>query len=406
MGPEELGLWQRDRLYILLSHARDTTDFYRCLIPRDFPPEESIEILKRLPVLTKQQIRANQEAFISNAFLSSKLYRGTTSGSTGTPFTFWMDRGRRDRQRAEIVFFGRWAGYEVGMRYLYLTADPKHPLHRWVQNEIPLDPTYLTDRWLEQLRDILCHSGAQMLISHPSPLVAVAQECLHRGESWPNVRLRAVICLGEPLMPHERSLIERTLGCPVFCRYSAREAGVIAGECEVQQYHINVGSLYLEYLDLEREQPVESGPARVVVTDLFNYGMLLIRYDIEDVVVLSSGRCPCGRPSPRIREVQGRMVEIITTPAGVRVDPLQICDALRDAVGVQQFQFIQLPEGTYRVKIVPDRDCSEELIAEIVQRYQKILGRDASVEVQTVAQIDPLPSGKRPLVLRARSAGP
>ncbi|MCK4598777.1 hypothetical protein KAU37_02960 [Candidatus Bipolaricaulota bacterium] len=68
VSPEELELWQRERLYALLCHARDTTDFYRQLIPQDLSPEESFNVVHALPLMTKAQIKADPEAFMAGAF--------------------------------------------------------------------------------------------------------------------------------------------------------------------------------------------------------------------------------------------------------------------------------------------------------------------------------------------------
>jgi len=296
VSPEELELWQRERLHALLCHARDTTDFYRQLIPQDLSPEESFNVVHALPLMTKAQIKADPEAFMSGAFPCTRLHRGTTSGSTGTPLVFWMDRFRRARVRAEILYFGRWAGYEIGMRHCYLRylfGRPKGFLQRWLENQLIIDTTSVDEAKLEKIRTLLTRSRTQVLISHPSVLSLLAQHCLRRGIPFRDFSMRAVISVGAPLLPETRASIEEAFGCPVFDRYSAWEFGVIASECERQQLHLNAGSLYIEFLPHEGHRPTAAGePTRFVVTDLFNYGMPFIRYEIEDVVVLDRNLVP------------------------------------------------------------------------------------------------------------------
>jgi hypothetical protein len=70
-------------------------------------------------------------------------------------------------------------------------------------------------------------------------------------------------------------------------------------------FHVNSDAVFVEVLDFRSGEPVEPGSAgRVVVTDLLNTAMPIIRYDIGDAGV-PGGRsgCPCGRVTPRLQLV-------------------------------------------------------------------------------------------------------
>ena len=94
--------------------------------------------------------------------------------------------------------------------------------------------------------------------------------------------------------------------------------------------HLNVGSLYVEGALLDGFPAAgDSRGTDVIVTDLFNYGMPLLRYDLGDRIELAPGDCTCGRRSPLIRGIHGRVVDQITTPGGEWVDPFRIGNLLR-----------------------------------------------------------------------------
>jgi hypothetical protein len=70
-------------------------------------------------------------------------------------------------------------------------------------------------------------------------------------------------------------------------------------------FHVNSDAVIVEVVDLRSGEPVEEGTAgRIVVTDLLNTAMPIIRYDIGDVGAPGGGhRCPCGRATPRLQLV-------------------------------------------------------------------------------------------------------
>src|SRR5690606_35186909 len=109
-------------------------------------------------------------------------------------------------------------------------------------------------------------------------------------------------------------------------RYSTEETGVLAHQCRTAGgHHLNTASYVFEFLKLDADIPAEPGePARIVVTDLFSYGMPLIRYDIGDVGVLGADSCSCGCQLPVLLEIQGREVEQVYDVVGQRVSPFAI----------------------------------------------------------------------------------
>src|SRR5262249_8373738 len=117
----------------------------------------------------------------------------------------------------------------------------------------------------------------------------------------------AVLTSAEVLEEDERAVIERAFGCRVFNRYGCREVSVIASECDAHDgLHVMAEGLYVEL-----ETP--TGPARpgemgsVLVTDLLNPAMPLVRYRIGDMASWAPGRCACGRGLPRLAKVSGRV---------------------------------------------------------------------------------------------------
>ncbi len=115
----------------------------------------------------------------------------------------------------------------------------------------------------------------------------------------------------------QRSVIEEAFGQPVTNRYGCEEVSLIACECEEHNgLHLNADGVYCEVIPDDR---LNAGPnaGRLLVTDLTNRAMPLIRYQVGDVVVPSDRTCACGRGLPLIEQVVGREADYVLTPDGV-----------------------------------------------------------------------------------------
>src|SRR5690606_23637090 len=126
-------------------------------------------------------------------------------------------------------------------------------------------------------------------------------------------------------------------------RYGCEETGLIAVECEHHQgMHINSAHIILECID-DNGLPVADGsPGKLVVTDLNNYGMPLIRYRIEDVGVLSNRQCACGRKLPILERLEGRVADFRKKKNGGQVAGVSLVErTLTDIPGLQQMQLVQ-----------------------------------------------------------------
>jgi phenylacetate-CoA ligase len=204
-----------------------------------------------------------------------------------------------------------------------------------------------------------------------------------------------IITSTDMLFPHQRALIERVFRTSVYDRYGCREVATIAAECaEHQGMHINTDRLIVEFVD-EAGRPVEPGqPGRVVVTDLFNYAMPFIRYDIGDVAIPDTKHCPCGRGLPLMKELIGRYADILRTPDGQFVSASALTTVLHKVPGLVQSQLVQKAMNWLQVNTVryPDYDAASEAI--FAQHLAKFFGPKMRITFNYVDEIPKAASGK------------
>lgn len=156
----------------------------------------------------------------------------------------------------------------------------------------------------------------------------------------------------------------------------------------------------MEILDLDKDVPVEDGIlGRIVVTDLYNRAMPLIRYDTGDLGVMSH-ECECGYHGKVLKRVEGRRVDFITATNGNLLSPVTIINAMWEYNDLLQWQFVQHAEGEFEMKL----NCSTSPYAreaEMLKDIKGYVGDDARIKITYVDEIPLLASGKRKCVLNA-----
>jgi phenylacetate-CoA ligase len=123
----ELEEMQFAKLRMLLKHAHDTVPFYRKRIEAcglkdaDFGDPEALRLM---PLLTKSDINHNRGELISRSAKRTKLFKDSTSGSTGENLGFFLDRDSYVIRKAVEIMTLSWVGIRVGDRTAKLWGAP------------------------------------------------------------------------------------------------------------------------------------------------------------------------------------------------------------------------------------------------------------------------------------------
>jgi phenylacetate-CoA ligase len=374
----------------LMHHACTSAPAYREF--RGLPFEH-------FPVLSKEKIRQSPDDFLSSDFKKESLKQRSTSGSHGTPLTFYHDRDKTARREAEAIYFNGWAGYKVGRKLLFINAThrPKSNLALWMHNQVMVLPKALDEGWIVENQKKFQSLSVEVIVGCPPTLEALAEYCNNEGLSFPY--LLGVVSTSSTLYSHVKGRVEQVLRVPVLSRYSCTEMGILAHQCpEGGLHHINSASYVVELLQLDKDEPVGNGElGRVVVTDLYSRAMPLIRFDTGDLAVQGEACC-CGLLGETFSSIEGRMVEIVRDTRGERMAPQRIIAVMPSGRDVFQHQFVQLDANSYEVNLVVRHEAAinED---EARNKFVNILGPTADVRINYVSEIKPLPSGKRPLII-------
>lgn len=108
----------------LITHAYQNVSFYRNkfdelgIAPDDI---QKISDLQKLPIVTKRDLKINfPQNVVARNIPEERRILSSTSGSTGEPFQFYIDKNSLDIRTAARLFFNHWAGIEPGVRRVWV----------------------------------------------------------------------------------------------------------------------------------------------------------------------------------------------------------------------------------------------------------------------------------------------
>src|SRR5215470_5294259 len=140
LDPEQLKARAEQKLSLLLAHAARHVPFYRDHYRKHgIDPEQlrTIEDLRVLPVLTKAKYRERGiDHFLADNVPEHRRLERTTSGSSGAPFRFVIDRDVTPIIFASHLFYDSWFGFQPFDRYVRIVS-PSAAV-RPISNSAPL----------------------------------------------------------------------------------------------------------------------------------------------------------------------------------------------------------------------------------------------------------------------------
>jgi phenylacetate-CoA ligase len=364
-------------------------------------PLASVTELQRFPRLTKQLVRDHYDQCIAENWRGRTLTKAT-GGSSGQPFRFEITMESYARRTALMWRGYAWGGAEIGTRtaYLWGTGEPlrgwrgvkeawyHRAFNRRFFNAFTMSEANLAD-YVKGMRAY----RADVVVGYVAPVLRMARWLNARGERLEG--LRGVLTGAEPLFEPERGEIAQAFAAPVTNTYGSREVMLMASECERHRgLHIHGDHIVLETVDASGRLLSET-PGDVLVTDLHNYGMPLVRYENGDRATRSSASCECGRELPMLERIDGRVLDTIVTPDGRYLPGEFFVHTMVDWPEVRQYQVVQIAPDALELQMVVPRPLTEADQERLLTRLRKTVGSSMQVGLREVESIAPLPSGKR-----------
>jgi len=398
---DQIRQFQWAELRKLLEHAFTSVPYYQDKYRNagvSLTDIRSWDDFRLLPPLTRDEINAHQRELCSTTY-SGKLLPHATGGSTGTPTRFFRTYESYDWRTAAKDRVYSWSGWRLGERSVYLWGAPvgavssaylwKTRAYEAIHRQLVFNTFAQDDQLWERIHSKIVKFRPVLIVGYVSSLEHFAGFLQRTGRTLP--RIRCVIAAAEPLFSKVRTAIEAAFNAPVFNTYGSREFMSVAGECSRHEgLHVNAENLVVETADA-----TSGSPSEILVTDLHNFGMPFIRYTTGDLGMVSSRTCVCGRGLPLLESIEGRVLDSLKTADGRTVPGEFFPHLLKEIPELAQYRVEQKSLDRIVIAAVLAQPLSERSEALLRTEIGKVFGPNTHWEIQPVAAIPTLSSGKR-----------
>lgn len=361
------------------------------------PQQITFEEFATLPPLEKSTLRDHPSSLLPKGVSLKQLRQSATGGTTDSPVKLYMDWPSLHKRWAATEYFDSWLGYKPGLRMAYLwgaaqdfSANPSAKArlkNALIDQKLFLPSSPLNEEVFAQYYLTLKQYKPAALQAYPTPLSLFAQYLINNNLS---LNIPAISCTAEPLLDHQREIITQAFGVTPHNWYGSREAGRVATECNQHQgMHLNSYNIYAE-------TSANGDMGNLLITDLWNEGFPLLRYNTNDLASINHSPCPCGSSLPRLSEVTGRVADIFVGTTGSLVPGVALTNRIiKDCDDFQSMQLLQIAPGEISAKVVPHKECQIDTAQENLQQLiDDALQCKNILSIEVVSEIPKERSGK------------
>ncbi len=393
---------QNFKLKRIIEYARRTVPYWRRLFMSAGFSADYFDCneLYRIPPLTRSVIKQTPiEEMLAQDLPASRFIRASTSGSTGEPLGFFIDRNEVMYRTVNTLQEMRYAGARNNARVMSLGLVTHRDLDA-LGCRIKITELEDAGSRAERLYPFFASYKPQVLITTPSYLKLLVYAMKTDGFRY---SFELILCRGEHIEKDDRDSMSHFFSCPIFSVYGSKECSLVGIECTGGMMHLAPWMNYVEIVD-DSGRSLPYGREGVVTATLFeNKVMPFIRYQLGDRGILLDSACPCGRNTPHI-QFRGRVSDMIDLPGERKIPVIELGAVIANKFSkhILQFQF----EQKNSFSIFFNYSSIKSLHKTVADALAKELdGRlhPAKVYLKKVDTFQVNQDGKCPLLARARA---
>lgn len=303
---DELNQHQFKKLQEITKIAYLHSPFYkRFYDENNFNPNnlKQLSDISKIPILTKKLLLENVTEIHTNQPYK-KLFKATTSGTSGNSLQFYRDEFADSFNRASIwrgyAWYGvnpwDYSGYFWGFN-LNKWSRIKTRLLDFLQHRFRIF-TYTQNEFIKfvyKLKNATYITGYSSMIYESAKLI-------NSGKLAKPNKLKLVVGTSEKIFDWYQAEVQKAFKIKMISEYGATETGIIGYECTKGNIHINMEGVVVEEINHE-----------IVVTNLTMQSFPIIRYQLGDYIRLAPKEtiCNCGMKHEIIEEITGRVGSLI-----------------------------------------------------------------------------------------------
>lgn len=326
------------KFYTVFEHAYLNVPFYSRLYKDQnlkLKDISSLADIEKIPIVSKKELMA--VPLKERSYPVKNRLKVNTGGSSGQPFSFYMDPSRYGNEWAHIHYMWSKLGYQPSS--LKLGFDGRSTVknlinYDFIRNNLRYD--IYADPFLvcEKLSSILKHKKVEYLHGYPSAIYEFAKHCKENDAALLEIlkkTLKGAFLSSEFPAPHYRNEIEEIFNIQTQAFYGHTETCVMAMETNKYEYEVFQTYGYAEGCNLDNKT------TNLVGTSYFNFASPLIRYNTQDSIeVLNSKdgwletfKIKEGRKSDFILDETGNKISLTGLIFGRHHKLFELCDHIQ-----------------------------------------------------------------------------
>lgn len=404
---DKLLRFQETNLQNLLQHAYRHVPYYHRLLREIKMVNNGFVDLSRfteIPILTKELIRKHHQELISKDYTTRKWYYNSSGGSTGEPIRFIQDDSYRKWGNATFYYYyNNILGIdELNARKIILWGSERDLFQGgmgWIDkivnrsnNTLFLNSFRMTEEDKKKYIECINAYKPELIRGYAGSLYEL---CKYAERNKLIIYApKTLISSAETLSYEMRKKIEKIFGIPVHDYYGSRETNNLAGECDKGLMHILEFHNHIEIINDQNLPAKEGEEGRVIVTNLHNYSMPFIRYEIGDLAELGPKKCKCGNMLPTLKKITGRITDHFIKEDGTIIHGEYFTHLFYLKDWVRRFQVIQEDYNKIKILIILKTEPNELEIRDIEKKIKLIMGQCCAINMEFVEEIPLTKNGK------------
>ncbi len=409
---ESIEAYQKRKLIALLAEAYQYSEWYQAKmktlnITLSDIEQDPFGVLEKMPILKKRERKENADRIVNTN--RKQVAVGYTSGTSGSPTVNYLDAESINRSFALWRRFHKVIGLDTrnvrqvrfSGRLIVDTTTQKPPfwVYNYFEKQLLMSTYHLTEANLGHYIKKLNTFKPVLLDGYPSAIYIISRY-INQHQIQLTFTPKAIAVTAETLYDYQRLEIEKAFNCHVYNQYASSEGSPFITECVKGNLHLNLDSGIFEFINAKGEKAKPGEVAQLVVTSFTNQKTPLIRYNIEDTVLLSGKKtiCDCGCVMPIIDKLTGREDDILWTEEKGYVGRMDT--AYKGLKGIVKSQIIQESPKDIVVNLIADQEFNDEMKETLLYNLKTRLGEQIEYQINTVEDIPLGPNGKFDAVKR------
>jgi len=400
----ELKILKQEKLLIAqVNRAIKSIPFYSKHVPI-----KTVSELDTLPIIQKEDISENISAF-HNEKEKEKSLKSNTGGSSGTPFSFYIEKGiTRPKEAAHFNWYWNKYSFKEGDRVLMLRGKALKNNAKFeyqsIHNKLVVSCYNVGQDDLEDIYKQIIKFKPEFIHAYPSALLSFTKELeIYLKDKPFDLEIKTIFLGSEKVFKRDEEFLGKFYNSKVVNWYGHSECLIHAARCDISgDYHFFPFYGFLELIDENDQQINDSGiEGRIVATGFDNSVMPLIRYDTGDLGAYSANKeCECGFKGRSLSSISGRSKDYIylNDKTKVSLTAFIFGQHHKEFEKIKELQVTQSKHGEILLKVLPLNEFTGKDKFSFKKNLIKSVDHKLLVEIEVVKEIEKTHRGKHTLL--------